>query len=108
MCNRFLQSSIRLFVDGPITSELPSPKKSLAVLTIRGFWMVIIELWSYFRWQKTQYMCRKGASLAETPDSVGSREHQKPDINLLTAKILAHLHLLPLKIYITSSLLREW
>src|SRR5260370_4440558 len=62
--------------------------------------MVIIELWSLFRWQKTQYMRRKMASLAEALGIVGSREHQKPDINLLTAKSLVHLHLLPLKIVI--------
>src|SRR5947207_5632025 len=75
-------------------------------LTIRGFWVVIIELWSYFRWQKTQYMRRKVASLAETPDIVGSREHQKPDMGLLTAKIFVQLYLLPLKFDVTSFVIR--
>jgi hypothetical protein len=78
------------------------------LLTIRGFWVVIIELWSYFRWQKTQYMRRKVASLAETSDSVGSREHQKPDMGLLTAKIFVQLYLLPLKFDITYFVIREW
>ena len=81
--------------------------------------MVIIELWLHFRWQKTQYMRRKMASLAEALGSVGSREHQKPDINLLTAKNLVHLHVLPLKIvipllesangeYIATNLDKNW
>ena len=53
-------------------------------------------------------MHQKVASLADTPDSVGSWEHQKPDMNLLTAKILVHLRLLLLKFDVTSFLLREW
>ena len=91
-----------------ISPLLPSLFLHKRELTIRGFWMVITELWSYFRWQKTQYMHQKVASLADTPDSVGSWEHQKPDMNLLTAKILVHLRLLLLKFDVTSFLLREW
>ncbi len=58
--------------------------------------------------KKTQYMRRKVASLAETPEIVGSREHQKLDMNLLTAKNLVRLRILPLKFDVTSFLLREW
>jgi hypothetical protein len=53
-------------------------------------------------------MRQKMTSLAEALGSVGSQEHQKPDINLLTVKILVHLHLLPLKIVIPLFGIREW